>query len=169
MGDSGSDEYDSDEVNEAYEEAKASLQDGTVKCVNSDGTFRCPYSPGRKKQDYKYSEILQHAVGVGKGKRGPVPAGKHRALREYLENEMASRAKPQAERVVHLQQSIPSRKDVEDKRVYPWMGILQNIENQSRRSGDNFRIGAGAAEIKEKLKVLNYFIRSTISRYSTVL
>ena len=67
MADSDSDEYDSDEVNKAYEEAKASLQDRTVKCVNSDGTFRCPYSPGRKKQDYKYSEILQHAVGVVKG------------------------------------------------------------------------------------------------------
>jgi len=153
MSDSDSDAYDSDEVNEAYEEAEASLKDGIIKCVNSDGTYRCPFSPGRKKQDYKYSEILQHAVGVGKGKRGPVPTGKHRALREYLEKDMAAKAQPQAERVVHLQQIIPSRVDIEEKRVCPWMGILQNIEIQSRRAGDDFRVGAGAAEIKEKLKV----------------
>jgi hypothetical protein len=158
MGDSDSEGYNSDEVNEAYEEAKVGLQDGTIACLNSDGTFRCPFSPGRKKQDYKYYEIFQHADGVGKGNRGPVTVGKHRALTAYLKKDMAERAQPQAERILHLQQDIPSRVDSEDKRVYPWMGILQNIDNHTRRAGDGFRTGAGAAAIKEKLKVLSILV-----------
>lgn len=148
---SDSDEYDSDELNEAYEEAWGGLKDGTVTCLNPDGTFRCPYSPSRKKQIYRYSEIYQHAEAVGKGNRGPVVAGKHIALREYLEKDMAARAQPQVQRELHLQQDIAPRVDSEDvdKRVYPWMGILQNIRSPS----ESFRIGAWAADIKEKLKV----------------
>lgn len=155
MDDPDSDDYDSDEVNEAFELAWDGLQNGQLKCLNSDGTFRCPFSPGRKKQDYRYSEIFQHAVGVGKGKRGPVPAGKHRALQKFLEENLAGRAQPQAERVIHLQQEIPARIDSDDKRVRPWMGILQNIDNRTRRPSDGFRIGVGGAEIKEHLKAFN--------------
>ncbi|KAG0619333.1 hypothetical protein M758_4G132100 [Ceratodon purpureus] len=156
MGDSDSEEHDSDEVNEAFEEAKAGLQGGTLTCFNSNGTYRCPFSPGRKKQNYKYNDLHQHAVGVGKGNRGPVAVGRHRALVAYLDSKhMAGRAQPQAERRVYLQQDIPPRLDCEDKRVFPWMGILQNIDNHTRRSEDGFRTGAGAAAIKEKLKAFN--------------
>jgi hypothetical protein len=151
MGDTDSEDYDSDELNEAYEEAWAGLRDGTVVWKNSDGTFRCPYSPSRKKRDYKYSEIYQHAVGVSKGNRGPVIAGKHCALSEYL----AAMPQSQVQRVSHWQQEIPPRVDSEDedKRVCPWMGILQNIDIQTQTPNENFRIGAWAADIKEKLQV----------------
>lgn len=152
---SDSDDYDSDELNEAYEEAWVGLKDGTVTCLNPDGTFRCPYSPARKKQNYKYSEIYQHAESVGKGNRGSVAAGKHVALREYLEKELAAKAPPQVQREMHWLQDIAPRVDSEDldKRVYPWMGILQNIDIQTRSPSESFRIGAWAADIKEKLKV----------------
>lgn len=161
MGGSDSEGYDSeeldfDELTEAHGEASAGLKDGTLKFANVDGTFRCPYSPARKKQDYKYREILQHAVGVGAGHRGPVAAGQHRALREYLEKDVAARAQPQAERPLHLQlqQNVPCRVDSEEKRMfYPWMGILQNIDNRTISPTDGSRIGPCAADIKEKLKV----------------
>ena len=158
MDDPDSDDYDSDEVNEAFEQGWEGLQNGQIKCLNPDGTFRCPYSPGRKKQDYKYSEIFQHAVGVSKGKRGPAAAGKHRALKKYLQEDLKARAQPQAERVIHLQQEIPRRFDSDDKRVRPWMGILQNIDNRTR-TDNGFRIGAGGADIKEHLKVPSILIR----------
>ena len=158
MSDSDREGYDSGEMEEAYEEAKVGLQDGTMTCSNSDGTFRCPFSPGRKKQAYKYHEILQHADGVGNGNRGPEVIGRHRALTAYLKNDMAEKAQPQAERIVHLQQRIPSRVDRDDRRVYPWMGILQNIDNHTRRPGDGFRIGAGSADIKENLKVFSILV-----------
>ncbi|XP_024392387.1 protein INVOLVED IN DE NOVO 2 isoform X2 [Physcomitrium patens] len=155
MDEPDSDDYDSDEMNEAFDLAWTGLKNGSLKCLNSDGTFRCPYSPGRKKQNYVYSELHQHAVGVGKGERGPVAAGNHRALQKYLEQDMAARAHPQAERVIHLQQEVPSRVDNDDKRVRPWMGILQNIDNRTRRPADQFRIGPGAADIKEHLRAFN--------------
>ncbi|KAG0590523.1 hypothetical protein KC19_1G105900 [Ceratodon purpureus] len=154
MDDPDSDDYDSDEVSEAFEDAWKGLQNGEIRCLNPDETFRCPFSPGRKKQDYKYSEIFQHAVGVSKGKRGPVAAGKHRALKKYLAEDMKDRAQPQANRVIHLQQEIPRRYDSDDKRVRPWMGILQNIDNQTKTAA-GFRIGAGGADIKERLKAFN--------------
>lgn len=163
MDEPDSDDYDSDEMNEAFDLAWTGLKNGSLKCLNSDGTFRCPYSPGRKKQNYVYSELHQHAVGVGKGERGPVAAGNHRALQKYLEQDMAARAHPQAERVIHLQQEVPSRVDNDDKRVRPWMGILQNIDNRTRRPADQFRIGPGAADIKEHLRV-HFLLRNTIVR-----
>lgn len=153
MGDTDNDDYDTDEMNEAYEEAWAGLKDGTVVWKNSDGTFRCPYSPSRKKRDYKHNEIYQHAVGVAKGNRGPVMAGKHCALSEYL----AAMSQPQAQRISYWQQDIPLRVDSEDedKRVCPWMGILQNIDIQTDSLNENFRIGTWAAGIKEKLEVIS--------------
>lgn len=154
---SDSDDYDSDELNEAYEEAWGGLKDGTVTCLNSDGTFRCPYSPSRKKQTYRYNEIYQHAEAVGKGNRGPVAAGRHIALSEYLVKDFSERAQPQAQRESHFQQDVAPRVDSEDvdKRVYPWMGILQNIDIQTRSPSESFRIGAWAVSIKEKLKDFN--------------
>lgn len=143
---------DSDEELDAEIRATMDIQDGVLKVLNSDETFRCPFSPGRKKQDYKYSEILQHAEGVSKGGRGPTATGNHRALVKFLKKEMAVRAQPQAERNIFLEQSIPPRVEKEDRLVCPWMGILQNIDNRTR-TGDGFRTGPGRADIKEKLKV----------------
>ena len=169
MGDTDSEDYDSDELNEAYEEAWEGLKDETVKCVNSDGTFRCPYSPSRKKRDYKHNEIYQHAVAVSQGNRGPVIAGKHCALRDYL----VAMAQPQEQRVSHWQQDIPPRVDSkdEDKRVCPWMGILRNIDIQTQGPNENFRIGAWAADIKEKLKVtsISALDMSHISEHSSTM
>lgn len=146
-------DYESDEAENAETKAQEGLRSGTLKVENSDGTFRCPFSPSKKKQDYRYSEIFQHAQGVSKGKRGGVAAGNHRALLTYLKDNLAARAQPQAERNLHLEQAVPARFDRNDKLVCPWMGILANIDNHDRRKGDNFRIGPGGADIKEKLMV----------------
>jgi hypothetical protein len=34
------------------------IKEGKLKVLNSDGTFRCPFSPNKRKQSYKFSEIL---------------------------------------------------------------------------------------------------------------
>ncbi len=57
------------EAEEFEEQAIQDIKEGKLKVLNSDGTFRCPFSPNKKKQSYKFSEILQHAEGVQKGKR----------------------------------------------------------------------------------------------------
>lgn len=49
------DDYDSEDFNETFEKSK---KDGTLKVVNADGTFQVSLLTNRKKQAYKYHEIL---------------------------------------------------------------------------------------------------------------
>ncbi|KAH9627529.1 hypothetical protein KSS87_016243 [Heliosperma pusillum] len=52
----------------------------------SSKTFRCPFCPRKKKQEYGYNDLLQHAKGVGKNSRGDnlKVKGDHIALADYL-------------------------------------------------------------------------------------
>jgi len=110
-----------------------------------------PSHQTRKKQSYKFSEILQHAEGVQKGKLGMEAACKHHALLRHLKEYHKEWAQPKAERIIYLDQTIPSR--VEKPRfVVPHMGILLNIKNTDT-CADGFHQGPGQVEIKDKLKV----------------
>ena len=142
------------EETEVYEQRVAKgIQDGTLVVKNSDNTYKCPLSPGRKKQSYKYREILAHAHGVAMGKKSPEKKGGHRALLKYLQAEFQDKPMiPQAPRVLYLEQAVPKREFTPTKLLSPWMGILVNIDN-SRTNEIGFRVAAGAADIKEKFKV----------------
>ncbi|KAI8572800.1 hypothetical protein RHMOL_Rhmol01G0228700 [Rhododendron molle] len=61
---------------------------------NQDRTLRCPFCPRKKKQQYKYRDILQHASGVGTGVAGRKAKAKaqHQALAMYLAFELVSEA-----------------------------------------------------------------------------
>lgn len=143
---------DSESKAEEFEEqAIQDIKQGKLKVLNSDGTFRCPFSLNKKKQSYKFSEILQHAEGVQKGKQSMEAAGKHQALLRHLKQDHKERAQPQAEQIIYLDQTIPSR--VEKPRfVIPHMGILLNIKN-IYTCADGFHQGPGQREITHKLKV----------------
>lgn len=70
----------------SYEE----LRKGTHKVKTSAETFSCPYCPERK-QDYRHSELLNHATGVGRSssdKRSAKEKGTHLALAKYLEEDL---------------------------------------------------------------------------------
>jgi hypothetical protein len=139
------------EAEEFEEQAIQDIKEGKLKVLNSDGTFRCPFSPNKRKQCYKLSEILQHADGVQKGKQGMEAAGKHQALLRHLKEDHKERAQPQAEWIIYLDQTIPSR--VEKPRfVIPHMGILLIFKNTDT-CADEFHQGPGQGEIKDKLKV----------------
>ena len=130
------------------------ILNGSLVVKNSDDTFRCPLSPGRKKQSYKYREILAHAQGViVSGKRSAEKKGGHRALVKYLQAELRDKPMiPQAPRVLYLEQAVPKREATVTKLLAPWMGVLVNIDN-TRTNEKGFRVAAGAADIKEKFKV----------------
>lgn len=145
---------DGEEIEKYESEAMRDIGNGKLVVNNRDGTYLCPFSPGRKKQRYKYREILAHATGVANGKKGPEKVGTHRALEKYLKAELGDGVLiPQAERVHQLEQAVPKRIAKETKLLSPWMGILVNIDNSKRRKEDGFRLAAGAADIKEKFKV----------------
>ena len=142
-----------DEETEIYEQkVQDGIRDGHLVVKNPDDTYKCPLSPGKKKQSYKYRELLAHATTIASGKKGPEKVGGHRALMKYLEAELGDKPMiPQAERVLYLEQAVPKR-EAATALLAPWMGILVNIDN-SRTNEKGFKLAAGAADIKEKFKV----------------
>uniref|UniRef100_A0A6N2M1N6 XS domain-containing protein n=1 Tax=Salix viminalis TaxID=40686 RepID=A0A6N2M1N6_SALVM len=83
--DSETDEYE----NEAFED----LENGTLRVKLSDETFTCPFCPQKKKRDYLYKDLLQHASGVGKSRsdqRSVKEKAAHLALVKYLEKDITA-------------------------------------------------------------------------------
>uniref|UniRef100_A0A0D9YQM7 Factor of DNA methylation 1-5/IDN2 domain-containing protein n=1 Tax=Oryza glumipatula TaxID=40148 RepID=A0A0D9YQM7_9ORYZ len=89
--------------------------------------FRCPFCLGKKKQDYRYNELLQHAIGVGASNRAPKVKANHMALANLLKNDYADAAGSLPSRQA-VGPSFPPR-PLQDQEVYvwPWMGILANV------------------------------------------
>ncbi|GLT34011.1 hypothetical protein SLA2020_085580 [Shorea laevis] len=114
------------EINEYKEKPYEDLRDGTYK-VKVSGNLRCPFCAGKKKQDYKYKDLLQHASGVGKGSanRSAKQKANHLALAKYLEIDLANEAEPNL-RPSLSQPPVKTPKEVEVY-VWPWMGIIVNI------------------------------------------
>lgn len=121
----------SDYSQKPYEDLRA----GKYKVKNLNGTVRCPYCAGKKKQDYKYKELFQHASGVSKGSanRSAQQKANHLALARYLEIDLASEAE-QVQRPA-LPQPVSKPLQQHDLYVWPWTGIIVNIKNKSHDSG----------------------------------
>ncbi|KAK7389487.1 hypothetical protein VNO78_24580 [Psophocarpus tetragonolobus] len=134
-----SSEEDSDisesEIEDYSEKPYEQLRAGKYKVKNLNGTLRCPYCAGKKKQDYKYKDLLQHASGVGKGSanRSAKQKANHLALAKYLETDLASEAEP-IQRPA-LPQTVNQPVQQEDLYVWPWTGIIVNIKGKSIDSG----------------------------------
>ncbi|KAL2651933.1 hypothetical protein R1flu_020061 [Riccia fluitans] len=142
------DEYSDDDIDFFEDGALELLVSKTVVVENADGTLRCPFSPNRKKQSYQYKDLLQHADGVAKGKRGAKTAGQHGALSKYLKQHLSAKASPPVQRIHKLDLNAPERKEDMDLLVWPWCGLVYNIDN-SQRCEEGQRVGIGNAEIKQ--------------------
>ncbi|KAE8714821.1 Protein INVOLVED IN DE NOVO 2 [Hibiscus syriacus] len=78
-------------VDKCYEQ----LKKGKYIIKVSDEVYLCPYCPQKKKQRYRYIDLVQHASGVGKSssaKRRPAEKANHLALAEYLEKDLVPAA-----------------------------------------------------------------------------
>ncbi|KAK3188640.1 hypothetical protein Dsin_028201 [Dipteronia sinensis] len=108
-----------------YEDMKA----GKYK-VKFNGTLRCPFCVGKKKQYYKFKDLLLHASGIrqGSSNRSSKQKANHFALAKYLENDLASEVEPN-QLLPLAQPRQPVKQTLEQEQVYvwPWMGILVNI------------------------------------------
>ncbi|EOA33756.1 hypothetical protein CARUB_v10019950mg [Capsella rubella] len=110
------------------------IKNGHYKVKVKD-TFRCPFCSGKKKQHYKYKELLAHASGVAKGSasRSAKQKANHFALAKYMQNELAADAdvpRPQ----IPSSSSKQGQAVVDDIYVWPWMGI---VINPVRRTDNN--------------------------------
>ncbi|ESQ27119.1 hypothetical protein EUTSA_v10018261mg [Eutrema salsugineum] len=100
------------------------LKNGKYKVKLREDTFRCPFCSGKKKQHYKYKELLAHATGVAKGSasRSAKQKANHLALRKYMENELAGDAQlPRLQLILYKKQPEAVDSDIY---VWPWMGIV---------------------------------------------
>ncbi|OMO52869.1 hypothetical protein CCACVL1_29052 [Corchorus capsularis] len=115
------------EIEEFKEKPYEELQSGKYKVKASNGGLRCPFCAGKKKQDYKYKDLLQHASGVGKGSanRSAIQKANHLALAKYLEIDLASEVDPTLRPAVS--QPVNKTPEQDDIYVWPWMGIMVNI------------------------------------------
>ncbi|KAK1571673.1 hypothetical protein Q3G72_021093 [Acer saccharum] len=131
-----SDISDSDML-EYEDKSYEKLKNGSCNVKNSDKTFSCPYCPVKRKQDYLYNEIFQHAYGVGmstSNKRSKKEKANHLALVKYLEIDLRSVGSPS--KPVKLGDSSLAGYSQSEKFVWPWRGILVNIPT---RWGDDGR------------------------------
>ena len=67
------------------------LKKGNHIVQTSDQTLSCPYCPRKRKRDYVYRELLEHASGVGQSssqKRHVREKTTHLALMKYLKNDL---------------------------------------------------------------------------------
>ncbi|KAI8543621.1 hypothetical protein RHMOL_Rhmol08G0232500 [Rhododendron molle] len=69
ISDSSFDISDS-EINEYKDKPYEELKQGKYRVKNRDGSLRCPFCQGKKKQQWQYRDLLQHASGVGSVRLG---------------------------------------------------------------------------------------------------
>lgn len=118
------------EIDDYTEKPYQQLRAGNYKVKNLNGTLRCPFCAGKKKQDYKYKDLLQHASGVGKGSanRSAKQKANHLALAKFLETDLSSEAEQIQRPALPQPVNQPPQKD--DHYVWPWTGVIVNIEDK---------------------------------------
>lgn len=119
------------ELEEYVDRCYGQLKDETQKVKFSDVLFRCPYCPGKKKLVYPFKDLLQHAIDVGKGSQNKdiKHKGKHLGLVKYLKNDLNQEDLSSILAGLSLDPLVDS--GVNELFVYPWMGILANVDGES--------------------------------------
>ncbi|CAA3023375.1 INVOLVED IN DE NOVO 2-like [Olea europaea subsp. europaea] len=117
-----------DYVDRCYEQ----LKNAPKKVQYSDELFRCPYCPGKKKLVYPFKDLFQHASDVGSRSmnREIKDKGKHLGLVRYLKKDIGGEDIPLE--FAGLAIELPRDSAVNDLFVWPWMGILANVDVECR-------------------------------------
>lgn len=127
ISDSELDEY----VDRSYQQLK-DIWNQKVKF--SEELFRCPYCPGKKKLVYPSKDLLQHATDIGKGSQNKdiKHKAKHLGLVRYIKNDLEGGEDVSSQLAgLTLEPEHPLGHGLADMFVWPWMGILANIDGES--------------------------------------
>ncbi|KAG7031607.1 Protein INVOLVED IN DE NOVO 2, partial [Cucurbita argyrosperma subsp. argyrosperma] len=130
----------------SYEE----LKNGNHIVKLSHETFTCPYCTRKRKRDFLYKDLLQHASGVGKSssnKRNAKEKANHLALLKYLEKDLADAVGP-SKPASNNDPVMDCNHD--EKFVWPWRGIVVNIP--TRRTDDGRYVGGSGSKFRDELK-----------------
>ncbi|KAG0487809.1 hypothetical protein HPP92_006620 [Vanilla planifolia] len=133
MADDHSSDEDSDfsdsELDYYAEKAYISLKNADHRILNPDGSLRCPFCAGKKKQDYRYKDLVQHATGIGAStSRKAKEKANHLGLARFLQKDLAFQAPPPPT-LPPAADPAPSTSDSGGNElfVWPWVGILVNL------------------------------------------
>lgn len=143
------------EVEEYAEKSYKELQGGKKRVKLSDETFTCPYCTNKKKRDYQYKELLQHASMVGKSdsqKRSVNDKANHLALVKYLEKDIieaeASGSSQVKEDIDHL-----AEHDGDEMFVWPWKGVVVNLPIELK---DGRYVGKSGSSLRDTLTMRGF-------------
>lgn len=146
---SGEDTDVSDSETEEYaEKAYGELKNGKHQVKLSDQSYSCPYCHTKKRKDFQYKELLQHATSIGtvsSQKRTARDKANHLALAKYLESDIASVGGPSkpSDEVDAL-----ADQDRDEMFVWPWIGIVVNIPTSFK---DGRCVGASGSKLRDEL------------------
>ncbi|KAH9766713.1 protein involved in de novo 2 [Citrus sinensis] len=125
------------------------LKSGNHSVKISDEAFTCPYCPKKRKQEYLYKDLLQHASGVGNStsnKRSAKEKANHLALAKYLEKDLRDAGSPSKP----VNEGDPLTGCSHDEKfVWPWTGIVVNIP--TRRAEDGRSVGESGSKLRDEL------------------
>ncbi|CAL0301446.1 unnamed protein product [Lupinus luteus] len=136
------------EISDYEDKSYEKLKNGSHCVKTSDETFTCPYCPKKRKRDYMYKELLQHASGVGQSssqKRRAMDKANHLALVKYLEKDLMNVDVP-PKPVEESDSSV----NPNEQFVWPWIGIVVNIP--TRRAGDGRCVGESGSKLRDEYK-----------------
>lgn len=133
-----------DYVDVSYEK----LKKGKLNVKISDHTFSCPFCSKKRKRDFQYKDLLQHASAVGKGssqKRNAREKANHLALIKYLEKDLvdtggSSQPKADADPPIDCNQN--------EMLVWPWTGIVVNLPTEWK---DGRYVGQSGSNLRDQL------------------
>ncbi|KAI0519151.1 hypothetical protein KFK09_006592 [Dendrobium nobile] len=144
--DSSSDEtseISDSEIDDYEAKTYVQLKTEKLKVKVSDGSYKCPFCLGKKRQDYLYKDLLQHASGISTSNRKAKVKANHQALVKFLKNDLANTSNSSPQLMIVKQG--PSKAKQPDQFVWPWMGIVVNIPTE-------FRNGKYVGESGNRLK-----------------
>ncbi|KAG4941301.1 hypothetical protein AAZX31_16G119700 [Glycine max] len=150
----GSSDEDTDisesEISEYEDKSYEELNNGSQNVKTSDETFTCPYCPKKRKRDYLYNELLQHASGVGQNSSQMTKArdkANHLALVKYLEKDLMTVDVPSKDSKP-VDENEPSVNS-DEQFVWPWIGIVVNIPT---RWIDGHYVGESGTKLRDEYR-----------------
>lgn len=130
-----SSELSETDIDDYADKSYSDLKSGKFVARLGSDRFRCPFCPGKKKQDYRYSELLQHAVGVGASNRAAKVKANHQALAKLLKEDHADAAATLPAWQAIALSNAPKPAQDQEAFVWPWTGVLANVPAGQAQEG----------------------------------
>ncbi|KAK6915074.1 Zinc finger-XS domain, partial [Dillenia turbinata] len=129
------------EIEEYKDKPYKELKSGKYKVKCSNDTLRCPFCVGKKKQDYRCRDLLQHAAGVSRGSknRSAKEKANHLALAHYLETDLVDMLEEDCWTVES--RPVPEAPERDTLYIWPWTGVVVNIAGDPNNGEAVFKEG----------------------------